>query len=366
MTTTMHAPRTYRLGAVEVEAMRLDPGTDNWKDVCDWIHADAVHTHSEVSPGAHEGAVTIVRPEGTIRADPGWWIIHGPAGDWQVCAPALFKVTYGEPAFPTSEEPLDLDRTEAFMASGGSDLGDGYFEHNIVIANVEIAQPDPDAPVLTVLSDADRTVVRIYPDGRVEYDDPPTEAAAVFWEALKAIATHHGLGFDVPIAQRLVSEGCPVDVSWDDEGVVDGRCCSYCGADADNMIAEADIAHKPDCLWLSVRAGAAVPVDGALRIAIERSAQAAKGFGADHDDEHQGDLVQAAVAYATVAWTQVDPHCGWSVKQRDDLILDDGLMNWPWDENEYKPSDDPIRNLERAGALIAAEIDRLVRAGASA
>ena len=32
---------------------------------------------------------------------------------------------------------------------------------------------------------------------------------------------------------------------------------------------------------------------------------------------------------------------------------------WPWDKKWWKPSDDPIKNLIKAGALIAAEIDRL-------
>jgi hypothetical protein len=35
---------------------------------------------------------------------------------------------------------------------------------------------------------------------------------------------------------------------------------------------------------------------------------------------------------------------------------------WPWPVAYWKPSDDPVRNLVKAGALIAAEIDRLERA----
>jgi len=35
---------------------------------------------------------------------------------------------------------------------------------------------------------------------------------------------------------------------------------------------------------------------------------------------------------------------------------------WPWDDEWYKPTpQDPIRQLTKAGALIAAEIDRLQR-----
>lgn len=38
--------------------------------------------------------------------------------------------------------------------------------------------------------------------------------------------------------------------------------------------------------------------------------------------------------------------------------------NWPWNPNEFRPSK-RVKNLMKAGALIAAEIDRLVRASES-
>ena len=34
-------------------------------------------------------------------------------------------------------------------------------------------------------------------------------------------------------------------------------------------------------------------------------------------------------------------------------------MAWPFDDEWFKPSIDPVRQLTKAGALIAAEIDRL-------
>ncbi len=72
-----------------------------------------------------------------------------------------------------------------------------------------------------------------------------------------------------------------------------------------------------------------------------------EGWTADHDDEHDThELAKAAMAYisqARGAWLVADAY-------------------WPWDESWWKPSDDPIRNLVKAGALIAAEIDRLQRA----
>jgi hypothetical protein len=39
---------------------------------------------------------------------------------------------------------------------------------------------------------------------------------------------------------------------------------------------------------------------------------------------------------------------------------------WPFEIASWKPSDDPIRNLVKSGALIAAEIDRLQRLAARA
>ncbi len=38
------------------------------------------------------------------------------------------------------------------------------------------------------------------------------------------------------------------------------------------------------------------------------------------------------------------------------------LDSWPWALDFWKPSDNPVRNLEKAGALIIAEIERLQRA----
>lgn len=86
-------------------------------------------------------------------------------------------------------------------------------------------------------------------------------------------------------------------------------------------------------------------------IASERARQInEEGWTAEHDDEHNtNDLVVAAMAYANAAL----------LPGTDDMDAPD---YWPWHEDWWKPSDDPIRNLVKAGALIAAEIDRLWRA----
>ena len=119
-------------------------------------------------------------------------------------------------------------------------------------------------------------------------------------------------------------------------------------------------------------------------IADERLRQiTAEGWTPAHDDEHTaGQLLDAAEAYLTHRVGPC-PYCkdtlvcddenwspGWPGHRR--LIGDGRLMCqqlhgeapgiWPWDHEFWKPSEDQIRNLVKAGALIAAEIDRLIRA----
>ena len=92
-------------------------------------------------------------------------------------------------------------------------------------------------------------------------------------------------------------------------------------------------------------------------IAAERERQiTAEGWTTAHDDEHtDGSLSEAADSYIQAAGTQMRGGCGWHVEPQ----------NWPWQSEWWKPSDDPVRNLVKAGALIAAEIDRLSRQNAS-
>lgn len=97
-------------------------------------------------------------------------------------------------------------------------------------------------------------------------------------------------------------------------------------------------------------------------IAAERERQiTAEGWTAAHDDAHEdGDMVSAAIGYLIFSWWKiVGKACGWTRPTVDNII---GDQWWPWDSTWWKPSeDDQIRNLVKAGALIAAEIDRLKR-----
>lgn len=92
-------------------------------------------------------------------------------------------------------------------------------------------------------------------------------------------------------------------------------------------------------------------------IAEERLRQVSKlGWTAKHDDEHfNGELSRAAAVYAM---------------GKDFRYLDSGISNsetpslpraWPWIERCKVEDGSQIGNLIKAGALIAAEIDRLNR-----
>jgi hypothetical protein len=92
---------------------------------------------------------------------------------------------------------------------------------------------------------------------------------------------------------------------------------------------------------------------GAELIAAERQRQIVlEGFTEEHDDQHiQGELRDAAIAYAMVC----DARAGENAQ-----YVFPASWNPEWDQSWWKPKD-TLRNLVRAGALIAAEIDRLQR-----
>lgn len=90
-------------------------------------------------------------------------------------------------------------------------------------------------------------------------------------------------------------------------------------------------------------------------IAKERRRQVkAEGRTHAHDDSHTaGELTAAAIAYARVA------ELIFKVQYATAEYI--GRKDWPWHPNDWKPSKRSIDNLIKAGALIAAEIDRLQR-----
>lgn len=90
-------------------------------------------------------------------------------------------------------------------------------------------------------------------------------------------------------------------------------------------------------------------------ITDERQRQISKeGWTPEHDDEHTA----AEMIWAANCYTYLE--CG---SERAAEIKLEGIppTGWPWGGEWWKPSEDPVRNLVKAGALIAAEIDRLQR-----
>jgi len=93
---------------------------------------------------------------------------------------------------------------------------------------------------------------------------------------------------------------------------------------------------------------------GADLIADERNRQIEEeGYTVEHDAQHlAGQLARAAECYL---WVNA------IVTNEDALAIIGPPVFWPWKAEDWRPSADPIRNLVKAGALIAAEIDRQLR-----
>lgn len=95
-------------------------------------------------------------------------------------------------------------------------------------------------------------------------------------------------------------------------------------------------------------------VTGVALIDEERGRQVEEfGYSAEHDDEHDaGQLALAAACYAI----PVDERAQFGLRGDGTPAL------WPWERAAWRPKA-PVQDLVRAGALIAAEIDRRLRLG---
>lgn len=108
------------------------------------------------------------------------------------------------------------------------------------------------------------------------------------------------------------------------------------------------------------RVGSNRLLSGVELINTERQRQVTQeGWSSAHDDGHRKhELALAAMSY-TAAVAAPDEEGDENGKVRP-------CWDWPWAKKWWKPSSDPVRNLVKAGALIAAEIDRLQRLKAKA
>lgn len=93
-------------------------------------------------------------------------------------------------------------------------------------------------------------------------------------------------------------------------------------------------------------------MNGAERITLERERQiVSEGYDINQDQRYKnGELVDASVSYLIVNSVRI-------------MYNDENAIphQYPWSEESFKSNpNDRIRDLEKAGALIAAEIDRLL------
>jgi hypothetical protein len=96
---------------------------------------------------------------------------------------------------------------------------------------------------------------------------------------------------------------------------------------------------------------------GVELIAAERERQqSVEGWSPEHDDQHRhAELLRAAICYAEIT---KGLEYGHRLEDIREFVVE---PKWPWIGYWLKPSEDRVRNLVKAGALIAAEIDRLQR-----
>jgi hypothetical protein len=146
--------------------------------------------------------------------------------------------------------------------------------------------------------------------------------------------------------------------------------CSVEGPQDDKALMAAAEAERctrwADQLEAALRSSPSTQGEGVGLIAAERQRQmAVEGYSPEHDDTHDAaEMVGVAINYAALArfiaaYKRTDG-------ERYFYGLPPKLEDWPigcdvagWWKPDYA---DPIRDLVKAGALIAAEIDRLRRA----
>jgi hypothetical protein len=106
-------------------------------------------------------------------------------------------------------------------------------------------------------------------------------------------------------------------------------------------------------------------MNGAERIVAERRRQIdERGYTAQHDQEHmEGELAWAAACYAapeTIFHIQVAEGTPGGIRQGRLMWHEPWPQGWKRDTFVLMSGEQRVRQLEKAGALIAAEIDRIL------
>jgi len=96
-------------------------------------------------------------------------------------------------------------------------------------------------------------------------------------------------------------------------------------------------------------------ISGSDLIRIERLRQVtSEAYKPAGDVGHADALVSAATAYSINSLFLLVPG------EADGYSADTPLAPWPWAAEFWKPTGDPVRDLVKAGALIAAALDALI------
>lgn len=81
----------FRKKPVVIEAWQLPPlDVDASEDLKDFLNSAG----EGVIFSDYDGGISICTLEGTMRGDPGDWIIRGVKGEFYPCKPDIFEATY--------------------------------------------------------------------------------------------------------------------------------------------------------------------------------------------------------------------------------------------------------------------------------
>lgn len=95
----------YRKKPVEIEAMRWDGTAEGATPIINWVlsgggtaryHEAHMAVFSDGEERLYPGDIDIDTLEGTMRTNPGDWVIRGVKGEHYPCKPDIFEETYEE------------------------------------------------------------------------------------------------------------------------------------------------------------------------------------------------------------------------------------------------------------------------------
>ena len=86
----------YRKKPVVVDAFRIPSGDEGAEPFTRWAEEMGLFGHFEwvYADGLESAAVLIRTLEGTMRGDPGDWVIRGVKGEFYPCKDEIFRQTY--------------------------------------------------------------------------------------------------------------------------------------------------------------------------------------------------------------------------------------------------------------------------------